>query len=281
MKPGDPFSLVSERRCQVFLASLFWKRRSRMLLSFCILFGRRSWLFSCLLISASLSRVSLTLETFCSIDSWDAQEGSCVMSGVTFDLKTDSFDKSSNVRVFEYETTSTFGGIIHSFNVTTNRWAAKYVFKRLRFLRSKFLSHILTLVYLALWHGYKSGYYVTFTIEFLIMKVEKDVMEFIEVKRKTNKGFDAFLSHPLVYCFLRVFFRVYTLVVFGYCLVPFLLLNYIKWWDVLQELYFFGHVIYIPAVILAPILLQFLKPRRERTSPTVVSQSESGDKKIN
>lgn len=103
------------------------------------------------------------------------QEGSCIMSGVTFDLKTASFDKCSNVRIKEYETTSTFGGVIHSFNVTTNQWAGKYVFKRLKFLRSKFLSHILTLIYLALWHGWKSGYYVTFTIEFLIMKVERDV----------------------------------------------------------------------------------------------------------
>jgi lysophospholipid acyltransferase 5 len=198
---------------------------------------------------------------------------------VTFDSKTGEFDKSSNVRVFEYETTSTFGGIIHSFNVTTNHWAGNYVFKRLRFLKSKFLSHILTLVYLALWHGYKSGYYITFTIEFLIMKVEKEVMDFIAQKRKEDKSLDEFLARPLVYWTSRVFFRIYTLVVFGYCLVPFLLLNYVKWWDVLKELYFFGHVIYIPAVILTPILLhQFKSRRKERDASTSPSVQ---DKKIN
>ena len=77
--------------------------------------------------------------------------------------------------VYEYETTSTFGGLIRSFNVTTNQWSGKYIFKRLKFLRSKFLSHLFTLIYLALWHGWKSGYYVTFTIELLIMKMEWEV----------------------------------------------------------------------------------------------------------
>ena len=103
------------------------------------------------------------------------QEGSCVVSGVTYDREKDSFDKCSNVLVLEYETTSTFGGVIRSFNITTNQWSGKYIFKRLKFLRSKLLSHLATLIYLALWHGWKSGYYVTFTIELLIMKTEWEV----------------------------------------------------------------------------------------------------------
>lgn len=88
--------------------------------------------------------------------------------------------------MYEYETTSTFGGLIRSFNVTTNQWSGKYIFKRLKFLRSKFLSHLFTLIYLALWHGWKSGYYVTFTIELLIMKMEWEVSQRCVRLRRTS-----------------------------------------------------------------------------------------------
>lgn len=193
---------------------------------------------------------------------WLISEGSCVVSGVTYDREKDSCDKCSNVFVLEYETTSTFGGIIHSFNVTTNQWSGKYVFKRLKFLRSKFLSHLLTLVYLALWHGWKSGYYVTFTIELLIMKTEREVMGLVSLVRKKYRSVDDLLSASYVYWPIRVLFRVYTLVVFGYCLIPFILLSYSKWFDVLSQFYFFPHLIYVPFnLIVSPLVLPFLTRR--------------------
>lgn len=99
-----------------------------------------------------------------------------MLSGLTYDTETKKFDNScSNIDVWEFETTPNFGGVIRSFNISTNHWAARYLFKRLRFLGSKFASHFLTLFFLALWHGWKSGYYVTFGMEFLIMKTEWEV----------------------------------------------------------------------------------------------------------
>lgn len=122
------------------------------------------------------------------------------MSGVTYDKSKNTFRTCTNVDAAEFETATTFQECmcvslsavrmtrrgsdfqfsailpgIRSFNVSTNQWAAKYIFKRLRFLGSKFLSHFFTLIYLALWHGWRSGYYVTFTMEFLIMKMEWEV----------------------------------------------------------------------------------------------------------
>ena len=75
-----------------------------------------------------------------------------------------------------YETTGTFGGLIESFNMTTNYFALRYVFKRLKFLKSKLLSQFGTLFFLAVWHGYALGYYNTFALEMVIMKMEKDVI---------------------------------------------------------------------------------------------------------
>lgn len=68
-----------------------------------------------------------------------------------------------------------FGGVIESFNISTNSFASRYVFKRLRFLGSKQLSHTLALLFLAVWHGFASGFYNTFALELVIMKMETDV----------------------------------------------------------------------------------------------------------
>lgn len=51
--------------------------------------------------------------------------------------------------------------------------SCRYIFKRLRFLGNKNLSHFLTLMFLALWHGLFVGYFACFTGEFVIMMIEK------------------------------------------------------------------------------------------------------------
>lgn len=95
----------------------------------------------------------------------------------------------SNVDIWEFETTATFAGLIRSFNITTNTFASKYIFKRLKFLGSKPVSQISTLFFLALWHGWKTGYYVTFSLEFLIMKMEWEVSEiYLMVERLNYKS---------------------------------------------------------------------------------------------
>lgn len=98
-----------------------------------------------------------------------------ITSGFTFNKATKQFDDYYNIDVFLFETATTFGDIINSFNVTTNRWAGKYLFKRLKFLGSRVASHAITLTFLAVWHGWMSGYYITFMMEFIIMKMEWEV----------------------------------------------------------------------------------------------------------
>lgn len=59
--------------------------------------------------------------------------------------------------------------------MNTNHWCAEYIYKRLKFLGSRFASQFFTLAFLAVWHGFHSGYYVCFFNEFMIMFFEKDV----------------------------------------------------------------------------------------------------------
>jgi len=67
--------------------------------------------------------------------------------------------------------------------------SCRYIFKRLRFLGNKNLSHFLTLMFLALWHGLFVGYFVCFLGEFVIMVIEKQASHWlfvlvIELKKK-------------------------------------------------------------------------------------------------
>lgn len=61
-----------------------------------------------------------------------------------------------------------------SFDFFFPLWC-RHVFKRLRFLGNKLVSQMFTLLFLAIWHGLHSGYLICFSLEFLIVNVEKQV----------------------------------------------------------------------------------------------------------
>ena len=48
--------------------------------------------------------------------------------------------------------------------------------KRLKFLGSKELSQAATLLYLSIWHGIHSGYYMNFFLEFIMLNGETQVI---------------------------------------------------------------------------------------------------------
>ncbi len=81
----------------------------------------------------------------------------------------------ANVRLRHYEKSSKFTQIIESFNINTNAWVAHYIYKRLKFLNNRQFSQLGVLVFLAVWHGYHSGYYVCFFNEFITVNFEKEV----------------------------------------------------------------------------------------------------------
>lgn len=81
----------------------------------------------------------------------------------------------SNIKLMVFENTRRFQHYIDSFNVQTNHWIAEYVFKRLRFLGNRNYSQLGALIFLALWHGFHSGYYVCFALEFAVIIFEREV----------------------------------------------------------------------------------------------------------
>ena len=48
------------------------------------------------------------------------------------------------------------------------------MYKRLKFMNNRYVSQLSALVFLAVWHGWHSGYYLTFFNEFIVINFEKD-----------------------------------------------------------------------------------------------------------
>lgn len=193
---------------------------------------------------------------------WLLAEGSCIMAGLTHNGKdengNDLWNGCVNISVWKFETTTTFDGIIKTFNINTNLWVAQYVFKRLRFLGNKQLSQLLALLFLAVWHGLHSGYYVCFFNEFIVMKFEKDMVEVIErVDWLKRLVYHRYLQVPRF-----ILLKLYVLCMFGYCIVPFALLSFDRYTQAYGRIYWLGHIVYLGWFPLAPFVFKAL-PRKK------------------
>lgn len=52
---------------------------------------------------------------------------------------------------------------------------SSHIFKRLKWMNNKYLSHVGTLLFLAVWHGYHLGYFLLFAFEFMCMMAQEQV----------------------------------------------------------------------------------------------------------
>ncbi|TRZ01736.1 hypothetical protein DNTS_032285, partial [Danionella cerebrum] len=198
------------------------------------------------------------------ISCWLITEGVCILSGLGYNDKNENgehqWDSCANVRVWLFETTPLFTGTINSFNIITNNWVAKHVFKRLRFLGNKLVSQMFTLLFLAIWHGLHSGYLICFSMEFLIVNVEKQTQSLV----RDSPLLTAITQSPL-YPLLYVVQQTIHWLFMGYSLVPFCLFTYDKWLKVYYSVYFCGHIFFLAALLVLPYLRKVLVPRKRGT----------------
>uniref|UniRef100_T1GZ43 Lysophospholipid acyltransferase 5 n=1 Tax=Megaselia scalaris TaxID=36166 RepID=T1GZ43_MEGSC len=117
------------------------------------------------------------------ISCWLLAEGSLILLGIAYSPKSsqkdsdtlDDWTACSNVKLVLLETGSRMLHYVQSFNVNTNNWVASYVYKRLKFLNNRTLSYAGALLFLAVWHGFHSGYYMAFALEYTIITFERQV----------------------------------------------------------------------------------------------------------
>ncbi|XP_066594528.1 lysophospholipid acyltransferase 5 [Prorops nasuta] len=198
------------------------------------------------------------------ISCWLISEGVCTMFGLTYNGKDEKglekWNGCENVKLGLFENCSEFNHYIMSFNINTNHWCAEYIYKRLKFLGSKLYSQLVTLLFLSVWHGFHSGYYLCFFMEFIIMYFEKD---FFPVLQKCEEWQKLKTESVLVRIAIWITLKVYVLVFMGYALIPFVYLSYPSYTQVFASVYYCGHIVFLGYPLLAPFLKRLiLKPKR-------------------
>ncbi|VDI24982.1 lysophospholipid acyltransferase 5 [Mytilus galloprovincialis] len=178
-------------------------------------------------------------------------EGVCILNGLSYNGKDENgnilWDGIQNVKLYPLETATSFHGLISAFNINTNLWMAKYLFKRLRFMGSKLLSQSVTLFYLALWHGLKTGYYMNFFLEFFMVNTENQMTAL----SKKVPAIQKLSSMPSLQPFVWVVKKTFITFSLSYALVSFGLLEWNKYFKVYGSIYYIGHVIFmlVPLVV--------------------------------
>ncbi|XP_057690698.1 lysophospholipid acyltransferase 5 isoform X1 [Corythoichthys intestinalis] len=195
---------------------------------------------------------------------WLIAEGVCILTGLGYNGIKDGkpqWDACANMKVWLFETTPLFGGTIASFNINTNAWAARQVFKRLKFLGNKMLSHLSTLLFLSIWHGLHSGYLMCFSMEFFIITVERKYQALV----RDSPVLTSLVNGPL-YPLLYILQQFIHWLFMGYALVPFCIFTYDKWLKVYFSVYFCGHVFFLVAFLIIPYLRKAMVPKKEGSS---------------
>ncbi|WAR13834.1 MBOA5-like protein [Mya arenaria] len=210
---------------------------------------------------------------------WLIGEGSCILTGLTYNGKDKNgnvlWDGCSNAHIYTFESSATFRELISGFNVNTNNWMARYIFKRLRFLGNVQISQVVTLLYLAVWHGLHSGYYMNFFLEFIMINGETQLAGVI----RQFPGLQAILSGAL----LRplVWFVKKTLLLFfvGYALVSFVHLKWSRYSQVYGSVYYVGHVIFLVLPFLCLLVRLLVRSPSKRDTNGASVKEPADDKK--
>ena len=108
-------------------------------------------------------------------------EGSCMVAGLTFNgyHENGSIDWHgwTNVNLKELYLGATSKSTTNGNNIQVYKWVSFFVYKRLKFLKSKTTSKFLTLMFLSLWHGYHFGYFHFFFYLFVYQLFEADIKD--------------------------------------------------------------------------------------------------------
>ena len=173
---------------------------------------------------------------------WLAAEGVCVLSGLSHQGSAERQDLRGcgNVKVGRLETAVCFGNVIEAFNINTNHWVAVYVYKRLKFMGNQMVSQVVTLVFLAVWHGFNPGYYICFLNEFLTVKVER---EFLVIWSRSERVARWKQEQPLVGRVAEVLGWCWVWLVLPHAFIPFSLLLWAPTLKAYSSTYFIMYII--------------------------------------
>ncbi|KAF0411976.1 MBOAT-domain-containing protein [Gigaspora margarita] len=211
---------------------------------------------------------------------WTLAEGASMLSGISFNGYDDhgnaEWNGLANVDRWRFEFATSLADIVGSFNTNTNLWVKTYVFKRFAFLGNKELSSIISLLFLALWHGVCFGYYFCFSLEFFDVEIERRWAKRVESYTKPlylpqNK------NNPSIQFWRRIHQLVGWLgqtCALHYAVVSFVLLKWEYIRIVYNSVHWIGHI-----TVFSLLLLDFILPKHKKTSE-VNNKMINGDNKM-
>ena len=114
-------------------------------------------------------------------------EGSCMVAGLTFNGYYENglidWHGWTNVNLKEFFLGVTSKASTNGNNIQVYKWVSFFVYKRLKFLKSKTTSKFVTLLFLSLWHGYHFGYFYYFFSLFAYQWLEADIQDLTSKSR--------------------------------------------------------------------------------------------------
>ncbi|XP_072036791.1 lysophospholipid acyltransferase 5-like [Amphiura filiformis] len=205
----------------------------------------------------------------------------CVMTGMTYNGKDEAgnalWDTCIGAKAWDWEVSLTMKDVIASMNISTNMWAGKYLYKRLKFLGNRYISQLCTMIFLAMWHGWYVGYYITFAFEMAVINFEQQmtyVINKIPILRKLSESEN--LKVPMY--ILR---KMWQLEYLGYPLISF---TFLRWRHIkvvhgalfyYPYFLFFGWPVIYYAVVL-PILKSKERKERKAAKTNMVGGESNG-----
>ncbi|XP_030843032.1 lysophospholipid acyltransferase 5 isoform X3 [Strongylocentrotus purpuratus] len=197
---------------------------------------------------------------------WLISEGVCILSGIAYTGKDKAgkakFTSCSGIKPLAFETALSVRDMVATFNISTNTWLARYVYKRLKFLGNRYVSQIVSLMFLAAWHGLHIGYYNNFILEFFIVMFDVQATELFTKVPVLNK----LSQHRLLALVKLLVLKFLMLLFMGYPLVSFVLLRWSKIHAVYKEVYYIGHIFFLllwPILSFGVIMPRFKAHRRK------------------
>ena len=166
---------------------------------------------------------------------WLLADGSVAISGLGYNgrERTDwkiSWDGVVNVKPWKYENCGKFMDLVENVNITTNLWCKNYVYKRCMKAGFKTLSHVFTMLFLAVWHGLCSGYFLCFFFELFPISFEKQIIRACDNNPKIKRTVEQHVWMKDVFSMLG---KLYFLFFFPHCLVPFVLIRFESYMPIL------------------------------------------------
>ena len=187
---------------------------------------------------------------------WCIAESSCMYTGYTYIKETDSWNGLRNMATYDFHMATSLQGIIDTFNINTNKWCFKYIYKKCKFLGNKSLSQVIVLLFLALWHGLHLGYLTCFIQEFYYMFMENLVKRSYAMNQLAS-----YIPTPL----LKVCLWVYTKVFLSFALVGFELYTYQNITTIYSSVFYFCPIVALTVIIVTSAANAVIRRKPEKS----------------